>query len=139
MLTAIREAARDGLSVGMRPSGDELVPGGLRPEDCAEIAGELRRQGLIDFGSLALGHSAFPRGSTWIAPPPAPLNAIADPAAMFRSAVPEVTLISTTRVVDLGDAARMVAGGVCDLVGMTRAHIADPELIAKATTGPPRP
>jgi pyruvate/2-oxoglutarate dehydrogenase complex dihydrolipoamide dehydrogenase (E3) component len=38
-------------------------------------------------------------------------------------------------VVDLGDADRMVADGICDLVGMTRAHIADPELIAKTTTG----
>ena len=138
VLAAIREAAPDGLSVGARLSGDELVPGGLRPDDCAEIAGELYRSGLIDFVSLALGHSAFPRGSTWIAPPPpAPLNAIADPAALVRRAVPELTLIATTRVVDLDDAERIVAAGVCDLVGMTRAHIADPELIAKTTCGRP--
>ena len=138
VLAAIREAAPDGLSVGARLSGDELVPGGLRPDDCAEIAGELYRSGLIDFVSLALGHSAFPRGSTWIAPPPpAPLNAIADPAALLRRAVPELTLIATTRVVDLDDAERIVAAGVCDLVGMTRAHIADPELIAKTTCGRP--
>jgi 2,4-dienoyl-CoA reductase-like NADH-dependent reductase (Old Yellow Enzyme family)/thioredoxin reductase len=136
VLTAIREAAPDGLSVGARLSGDELVPGGLRPDDCAEIAGELQRAGLIDFASLALGHSAFPRGSTWIAPPPpAPLNAIVDPAALVRRAVPELTLIATTRVVDLDDAERILAAGVCDLVGMTRAHIADPELIAKTTAG----
>ena len=136
VLTAIRGAAPDGLSVGARLSGDELVPGGLRPDDCAEIAGELHRAGLIDFASLALGHSAFPRGSTWIAPPPpAPLNAIADPAASVRRAVPDLTLIATTRVVDLDDAERMVADGICDLVGMTRAHIADPELLAKATAG----
>ena len=88
--------------------------------------------------SLALGHSAFPRGSTWIAPPPpAPINAIADPAALVRRAVPEVTLIATTRVVDLDDADRIVAAGICDLVGMTRAQIADPELIAKTTAGRP--
>jgi len=136
VLTAIREAAPDGLSVGARLSGDELVPGGLRPDDCAEIAGELHRAGLIDFVSLALGHSAFPRGSTWIAPPPpAPLNAIVDPAAQVRRAVPELTLIATTRVVDLDDAERILADGVCDLVGMTRAHIADPELLAKTTAG----
>jgi 2,4-dienoyl-CoA reductase-like NADH-dependent reductase (Old Yellow Enzyme family)/thioredoxin reductase len=138
VLTAIRETAPDGLSVGARLSGDELVPGGLRPGDCAEIAGELHRAGVIDFISLALGHSAFPSGSTWIAPPPpAPLNAIADPAALVRRAVPEVTLIATTRVVDLADADRIVAAGICDLVGMTRAQIADPELIAKTAAGRP--
>jgi NADPH-dependent 2,4-dienoyl-CoA reductase/sulfur reductase-like enzyme len=136
VLTAIREATPDRLSVGARLSGDELVPGGLRPGDCADIAGELHRAGLVDFVSLALGHSAFPRGSTWIAPPPpAPLNAIADPAAHIRRALPDLTLIATTRVVDLDEAERLVAAGVCDLVGMTRAHIADPELIAKTAAG----
>ena len=136
VLTAIREAAPAGLSVGARLSGDELVPGGLRLDDCVEIAGELHRAGLIDFVSLALGHSAFPRGSTWIAPPPpTPLNAIAEPAASFRGALPELTLIAATRVVDLDDAEWIVAAGVCDLVGMTRALIADPELVAKTTAG----
>jgi 2,4-dienoyl-CoA reductase-like NADH-dependent reductase (Old Yellow Enzyme family)/thioredoxin reductase len=136
VLTAIREAAPAGLSVGARLSGDELVPGGLRLDDCVEIAGELHRAGLIDFASLALGHSAFPRGSTWIAPPPpTPLNAIAEPAASFRAALPELTLIAATRVVDLDDAERIVAAGVCDLIGMTRALIADPELVAKTTAG----
>jgi 2,4-dienoyl-CoA reductase-like NADH-dependent reductase (Old Yellow Enzyme family) len=136
VLAAIREVAVGSLAVGVRLSGDELVPGGLGPEACAEIAGELHRAGLIDFVSLALGHSAYPSASTWIAPPPpVPLNAIIDPAAAVRRAVPALTLIATTRVVDLADAERMVADGVCDLVGMTRAHIADPDLIAKTTGG----
>jgi NADPH-dependent 2,4-dienoyl-CoA reductase/sulfur reductase-like enzyme len=136
VLEAIREAAGDGLGVGARLSGDELVPGGMGPEWCAELATALHRAGLVDFVSLALGHSAHPRGSTWIAPPPpVPLNAIAHSAAAVRRAVPGLTLIATTRVVDLGDADRLVADGVCDLVGMTRAHIADPDLIAKTTAG----
>jgi 2,4-dienoyl-CoA reductase-like NADH-dependent reductase (Old Yellow Enzyme family)/thioredoxin reductase len=136
VMAAIREAGEGRLAVGARLSADELVPGGLGPRDCAEVADELHRAGLVDFVSLALGHSAYPRGSTWIAPPPpAPPDAIVDPAAAVRRSVPGLTLIATTRVVDLEDAERMVADSVCDLVGMTRAHIADPELIAKTTSG----
>ena len=44
-------------------------------------------------------------------------------------------MLATTRVVDLDAAERLVADGVADLVGMTRALIADPELIAKTLAG----
>jgi hypothetical protein len=44
-------------------------------------------------------------------------------------------ILATTRVVDLAAAERLVADGTADLVGMTRALIADPELIAKSTSG----
>ncbi len=136
VLGAARDAAGPGLAVGARLSADELVPGGLDGDLCAEIAGELHREGLIDFASLVLGHSAYPAASTWIAPPPpAPANAIAEPAARIRAAVPALTLIATTRVVDLADAERLIVSGTADLVGMTRALIADPDLIAKATSG----
>ena len=136
VMSAIREATDGRIAVGARLSADELVPGGLGPDDAAEVASELRDAGLVDFISLALGHSAFPAASTWIAPPPpAELDAIADPAGAVREAVRDLTLIATTRVLDLGHADRMISDGVCDLVGLTRAHIADPELIAKTTTG----
>jgi 2,4-dienoyl-CoA reductase-like NADH-dependent reductase (Old Yellow Enzyme family) len=136
VMTAIRDATDGRIAAGARLSADELVPGGLGPADAAEVAGELRRAGLVDFVSLALGHSAFPAASTWIAPPPpVDLDAIADPAAAVREIVPDVRLIATTRVLDLDHADRMIAEGVCDLVGLTRAHIADPELLAKTTAG----
>lgn len=136
ILEAVREGAGDGLAVGARLSADELVPGGLRIAECVEVARELRDAGLIDFASLALGHSAYPAASTWIAPPPpAARNAIAGPAAAVRAGVPGLTLLATTRVVDLDDAELIVAGGAADLVGLTRALIADPELVAKTAAG----
>jgi NADPH-dependent 2,4-dienoyl-CoA reductase/sulfur reductase-like enzyme len=136
LLEAVRAGAGSGLAVGARLSADELVAGGLGVDDCARIARTLNEDGLVDFISLAFGHSAFPAASTWIAPPPPiPRNAIAGPAAAIREANPELTLIATTRVVDLADAERIVAEGSADFVGMTRALIADPELLAKATAG----
>ena len=136
LLEAVRDAAGTELTVGARLAADELVAGGLGVQECIEIAGSLHREGLVDFASLALGHSAYPAASTWIAPPPpTPRNAIADPAAAIRAAVPGLVVIATTRVVELADAERIIAHGTADLVGMTRAMIADPELLAKTLEG----
>ena len=136
VLQAIREQAGDRMAVGARLSADELAPGGLGPAAAAEIAAALHETGQLDFISLVLGHSAYPASSTWIAPPPpVPDSAIAGPAAVVRAAVPNATLLTTTRVVDPAAAERLIADGTADLVGMTRALIADPELVAKTAAG----
>jgi 2,4-dienoyl-CoA reductase-like NADH-dependent reductase (Old Yellow Enzyme family) len=136
VLQAVRAAAGPSVAIGARLSADELIPGGLGVQDCAAIAGRLHADGLVDFVSLVLGHSAHPAASTWIAPPPpAPRVAIAPAAAAIRAAVPGLILLATTRVVTLADAQRLIDDGTADLVGMTRALIADPELVAKSTTG----
>jgi 2,4-dienoyl-CoA reductase-like NADH-dependent reductase (Old Yellow Enzyme family) len=136
VLQAVREQAGDRMAVGARLSADELAPGGLDSAAAAEIALALHATGQLDFISLVLGHSAYPASSTWIAPPPpVPDSAIAGPAAVIRAAVPAATLLATTRVVDPAAAERLIADGTADLVGMTRALIADPELVAKTAAG----
>ena len=135
VLTAVRAAAGPELAVGVRLSADERSPDGLDAAACAEIAGELCATGLVDFASFVLGHSAYVPASTWIAPPPPTAQAaIAEPLAVARAAV-DVPVIGTTRVVDVADAERLVADGLADAVGMTRALIADPELVAKTAAG----
>ena len=138
VLQAVRDGAGPGLAVGVRISADERAPGGLGPQECAEVAAALDDSGLVDFLSLVLGHSADPLASTWIAPPPpAPVAAIASPAAAIRAAVPGARLLATTRLVDIDAADALIASGAADLVGMTRALIADPELVAKVRDGRP--
>jgi 2,4-dienoyl-CoA reductase-like NADH-dependent reductase (Old Yellow Enzyme family) len=133
VLAAVRGAAGPGVAVGVRLAADEITPGGLGPEACAEVAAALCADGGVDFVSAALGHSATYRGSTYIVPPPPePREAIAAPVAPMRAAIPGVPLIGTTRVADLDAAERLVSSGAVDLVGMTRAMIADPDLLAKA-------
>ena len=131
-LGAVREAAGPAPAVGVRLAADERTPDGLDAEARAALPGELCATGLVDVASFALGHSSSFAGSTWIVPPPpAPVCAIEGPLGVARAAV-EVPVIATTRVVDLADAQRLVASGLADAVGMTRALIADPELVAKA-------
>ena len=102
---------------------------------CAALAGELCAGGQVDFASFVLGHSAYVAASSWIVPlPPASPGALAGPLAAVRAAV-DVPVIGTTQVVDVNAAERLVAGGSADAVGMTRALIADPELVAKTAHG----
>jgi len=87
----------------------------------------------VDYLSIALGDSSTYRGSTGIVPPP-PVeeSAIAGFAAPFRVGPP---LIATSRIVDPDAADRLIADGVADAVGMTRALITDPDLPRKAADG----
>ena len=136
IIAAVRIAAGPSLAVGVRLAADETGPGLLGPEACAEIAGALCRDGGIDFASFALGHSATYAASTFIAPPPPVAeNAIADQVTAARNAVAPTPVIAATRVVDLDDAERLLSAGCADAIGMTRALIADPDLVAKASTG----
>jgi 2,4-dienoyl-CoA reductase-like NADH-dependent reductase (Old Yellow Enzyme family) len=136
VLTAVREAAGDGVAVGVRLAADEGPSGALGPAACARIARGLCGDGLVDFVDLALGYSPTLMGSVGIVPPPpVERNAIAEPAGAVRAALPGVPMIATTRVVDLDDAERLLADGQADVIGMTRAMIADPDLISKAIAG----
>ena len=136
VLTAVREAAGDQVAVGVRLAADEGPTGALGPAACARIARGLCGDGLVDFVDLALGYSATLMGSVGIVPPPpVERNVIAEPAGAVRAALPGVPMIATTRVVSLDDAERLLADGQADVIGMTRAMIADPDLIAKAIAG----
>jgi 2,4-dienoyl-CoA reductase-like NADH-dependent reductase (Old Yellow Enzyme family) len=137
VLEAIRDGAGPDLAIGVRLSADEASFSGLDADACAEIARALTADGLVDFVDAALGDSATYSGCIWIVPPPPTgRNAIATPVQRLRAALPPgLPLLATTRVVDLADAERIVSEGTADLVGMTRALIADPELVAKALRG----
>jgi 2,4-dienoyl-CoA reductase-like NADH-dependent reductase (Old Yellow Enzyme family) len=138
VLIAMRDAVGDRpMAVGARLSADELTPGGMTISDCIAAIEALHADGLLDFVSLVLGHSAFPAASTWLAPPPpTPSVAIGLPAAAIRAVLPpDLPVLATTRVADLTAADALVRDGVADLVGMTRALIADPELLTKTLDG----
>jgi NADPH-dependent 2,4-dienoyl-CoA reductase/sulfur reductase-like enzyme len=136
VLEEVRRRVGPELAVGVRLAADEGTPDGLGPAECARIAKELCGDGLVDFVDLALGNSATYAGSVGIVPPaPVERSAIAEPAGAVRAQLRRLPMIATTRVLDLAEAERLVADGVTDVVGMTRAQIADPDLVRKAIEG----
>src|SRR5262245_27381394 len=130
-----RQVGRDYV-VGSRISGDEFTDGGLTAEDMGEIAHRLAASGLVDFLSIIGGaaHSfALQAGAV---PNMSFPNAVYVPlAAAVKARVPEIPIFHATRIVDPVHADRILADGSVDVVGMTRALIADPEMPRKAREG----
>ena len=132
ILTQMRDAIDRAVPVGVRMSADEMYPGGITPDEALELARIVADAGLADFVSLSLGS---PMNVTKV------IGGMEEPLGYelpwtgqvaSRLAVP--TLVAG-RITSLAQADAIVRDGVADLVSMVRAHVADPELVAKSLAG----
>jgi mycofactocin system FadH/OYE family oxidoreductase 2 len=130
-----RRVGRD-FVVGVRISGDEFTRGGLSAADMAEIARRLATSGLVDFLSIIGGGAHTYELQAAAVPNMSYTTGVFLPlAAAIKQAVPGVPIFHASRIVDPVHADRTVAAGQIDVVGMTRALIADPDLPKKARDG----
>ncbi|HKC98251.1 MAG TPA: FAD-dependent oxidoreductase [Methylomirabilota bacterium] len=130
-----RRVGRD-FVVGARISGDEFTRGGLTAQDMAEIARRLAASGLVDFLSIIGGGAHTYELQAAAVPNMSYATGVFVPlAAAIKQAVPGMPIFHASRIVDPVHADRTVAAGQIDVVGMTRALIADPELPQKAREG----
>ncbi len=131
ILEDCRRAAGDGLLIGIRMPGDEMLKDGLRHEDCVEIARAYAFSGLIDFISVVGGNATDYKSTAKLWPtmwvPSAPYLKL---ASAIKSAA-KIPILHATRITDAATAAYAVKEGHLDMVGMTRAFIADPHHVAK--------
>src|SRR4029453_16984650 len=111
-------------------------PGGLTGADMAEIARRLAQSGLVDFVSIIGGAAhTFPLQAAAIPNMSFPQGVFVPLAAQIKHAVAGMPVLHASRIVDPRHADRIVAEGRVDVVGMTRALIADPDLPRKAREG----
>jgi len=130
-----RQVGRDWV-VGARISGDEMTAGGLTAGDMAEIARRLAASGLVDFLSIIGGAAHTLQLQALAVPNMASPHGVFIPlAAAIKAAVPGMPIFHAGRIVDPVHAEQLLADGSIDLVGMTRALIADPDLPRKAIEG----
>jgi mycofactocin system FadH/OYE family oxidoreductase 2 len=130
-----RQVGRDYV-VGARISGDELTDGGLTAEDMADIAGRLAASGLVDFLSVIGGGAhTYPLQAAAIPNMSFPNGVYVPLAAAIKAAVPELPVFHAGRIVDPVHADQLLAEGAVDVVGMTRALIADADMPRKARDG----
>lgn len=135
VIEAVRAAAGPDRIVGMRIAGDEFVEGGNDPTDMQEIARRLEATGKLDYLNVIASNNLDRVYRTVHWPPtPAPHGLFVELAAGIKRVV-SLPVLTTGRIVDPNHAERIIAEGKVDMVGMTRAHIADPDLVAKLRAG----
>jgi 2,4-dienoyl-CoA reductase-like NADH-dependent reductase (Old Yellow Enzyme family)/thioredoxin reductase len=135
VIGAIRAAVGRAFIVGMRVSGDELIPDGLHLEDVVEIVRALDALGQLDYFTVSGSTGETPRYHQKLMPfADAAPGVYASLAARIKREV-RTPVIYAGRVVDPRHAERLLAEGACDLVAMTRALMADPWMPRKAAEG----
>ncbi|MBK6289836.1 MAG: FAD-dependent oxidoreductase [Gammaproteobacteria bacterium] len=133
-LKRIRERVGDSIALGIRVGGQEFRQGGYDNMELREMLYCIGETGLLDFVDIDTGHC-------WGAPSYVPSSY--HPHAEFREVGkaaradldPKIKVLFTGRINDPVLAEELIRNGYCDLVGMVRAGIADPEFANKAREG----
>ncbi|MBM4465478.1 MAG: FAD-dependent oxidoreductase [Chloroflexi bacterium] len=129
----VREQIGPDMALGIRLSGDELVPGGLTLEDMQDIAIRLEDHGQLDYVSVTLGSSHAP---FFMIPPMAvPLGYAVYAASQIRRMLKRLPVFICGRINDPVQAEGILRDGHADMVGMVRPLICDPDLPNKARDG----
>ncbi|CAM3061209.1 N-methyl-L-proline N-demethylase HpbA [Paracoccus nototheniae] len=135
VLQAIRDRCGPDFIVGLRYTGDQVLAGGMGAEEGMAISHRLKDSGLVDFLNVVRGHIDTDAGLTDLIPvqgmPSAPHL---DFAGQIRRATGFPTF-HAARIPDVATARHAIASGLLDMVGMTRAHMADPHLVRKIIEG----
>ncbi|WP_420549561.1 FAD-dependent oxidoreductase [Curvivirga sp.] len=135
VLSAIRKRVGEEFIIGIRCVADEQMDGGLTKEEGMEICTKLKDSGKIDFLNIIRGHIDTDPGLTDVIPVQGMANS---PHLDFAGEVREHTKFPTfhaAKIPDVATARHAIAEGKLDMVGMTRAHIADPHIVRKIIEG----
>jgi N-methyl-L-proline demethylase len=134
VIRAVRDAAGPDFAVGIRMSLDEDEPGGLQYDEGVEIAKRVIAEG-IDFISVIKGYMASDEALSRVIPPMGtPVAPHLEFAGQLKKAL-SIPVMHAARINDVATARHAIRDGLIDLVGMTRAHIADPHIVAKIQAG----
>lgn len=131
VLAAVRQRVGPEFILGVRYVADELSPAGYDKAEGIAISQALKNCGLIDFLNVTRGHIETDAGLTDNIPimgmASAPhLNTAGEVRAATRFPV-----FHATRIQDVATARYAVESGKVDMIGMTRAHMADPHIMRK--------
>jgi len=135
VLDAIRGRIGPEFILGIRLVADEDWQAGLSRAEGVEIARRLVATGQVDFLNIIRGHIDNDAALAKVIPiqgmPAAPhLDFAGEVRAETKAAI-----FHAARINDVATARHAIAEGKLDMVGMTRAHIADPHIARKVAEG----
>jgi 2,4-dienoyl-CoA reductase-like NADH-dependent reductase (Old Yellow Enzyme family) len=135
VLDSIRRHVGDDFIVGLRLVIDEQMQNGITREVGMEIARRMIDSGKIDFLNVIRGHVDSDPALTRVIPLQGmPASPHLDFAGEVRAET-KFPVFHAARIADIATARHAVASGKLDMVGMTRAHIADPDIVQKLIEG----
>ncbi|MCR9256022.1 MAG: NADH:flavin oxidoreductase [Alphaproteobacteria bacterium] len=135
VMEAIRATVSPNFIVGIRMVTDEDWSKGLSRADGIEIARRLVARGAVDFLNIIKGHIETDNALSHVIPNMGTRSA---PHLDFAGEVRNATkfpVFHAAKISDVATARHAVAEGKLDMVGMTRAHIADPHIGIKIAAG----
>lgn len=131
----MRKSVGDNFLLGIRMSMHE-DRGGLSKDDALQILEILEREGAIDFLNCVFG-----RMDTELSLAEYNMPGMSRPLAPFLDRMREikqatrVPVFHAARIVDVATARHAIRDNLLDMVSMTRAHIADPQIVNKIRRG----
>jgi N-methyl-L-proline demethylase len=135
VLQEIRRQVGNDYIVGLRMVADETVEGGLTKQDGLAIARHMADSGLIDFINVIQGYIGSDESISHVIPGMGtPAGPHLDLAREVKRLV-KLPVMQAARVNDVATARHAITSGAVDLIGMTRAHMADPHIVAKIMRG----
>ena len=135
VLGAVRKRVGDDFIVGFRFTADEAQKGGIDAAEGLEISKILAADGRLDFLNVIRGRIHTDPAMTDVIPVQGMKSA---PHLDFAGEVRRATGMPTfhaARIPDVATARHAVESGLLDMVGMTRAHMADPHIVRKIIEG----
>ncbi len=133
VLTAIRKKVGDKLALEYRISADEMVEGGMTPEETIKFVKLIEDK--IDLLHVSAGVLADPKVIPhMIQPTYWPHEYNVHYAADFKKVL-NVPIATVGSITTMEEANRIIAEGKADIVAMARAILADPEIVNKTRRG----
>ena len=135
VLEEIRRQVGGEYIVGIRMVCDEDVEGGLRLEESLKIAERLHETSGLDFINVIKGHIESDEALSHVI---SGMGTPVGPHLEFSGHVRKQLGIPTfhaARIQDVASARHAIQNDLLDMVGMTRAHMADPHIVAKLERG----
>jgi len=135
VLAACRKRVGERFLLGVRYTADEAEAGGISADEGVAIGKMFRDSGLVDFLNIIKGRIHTDPAMTDVIPIQGMASAPhLDFAGRIRAEVGLPTF-HAARIPDVATARHAVASGQLDMVGMTRAHMADPHIVRKIIEG----